>query len=296
MADFENLLEAVKSETIETRNQVIKSTNQVTKLEADVRSFDKKLTSIQSKNHLMVLIGFGVILVVLIAAAYWVTNAQTKAAEQKLAETVNKMEQLQKQLTDNQDDFALFKATTQREKAKRDSIEQQTLEVLKLIDAKKTTQAITKIRENNLFSIIGELGPVAGPMVEERLNEFRKEQSEQLLKNGRSAFDLQQYNKAIQSLEVASFLAVVPNIAENSLYLLGVSYGNQEERALAIQSLEDFVRRYPKSQMADDALYNLGAFCEKWENEECAKKAWQKIIDSYPNTQVANVARRKLSK
>ena len=167
---------------------------------------------------------------------------------------------------------------------------------MKLIDAKKDSQAITKIRENNIFGILKELGPVAAPLFEEKLNIFRQSQSEILLKNGRSFYDQKFYSKAIHDLELASYLAITPNVAENSLYLLGVSYGFQEEKALAIQNLEDFVRRYPKSQLADDALYHLGTFCEKWENNECAVKAWRKLVDSYPTSAAANVARRKLGK
>ncbi len=296
MADLEKLLDSIKEETIETRNQIIKSTNQVTKLDADVRSFDKKLTAIQGKNKLFLLVGFGILLLIIAGAAYWVTVSQTKAAEKELADAIKETEKLKGELSANQDEFARFKATTQREKSSREAAEQLAMDVLKLIDSKKDNEAIAKIRGNNLYGQQAILGPIAATVVEEKLDQFKKDKSEALLKSGREAFNQKQFKKAINHLDVALALATTPATAENALYFLAVSYANNQENQLAIQNIEDFVRRFPKSPMADDALYHLGSFCEQWKDEACAAKAWQKLLDSYPSSPMAAIAKRKLNK
>ncbi len=296
MADLEKLLDSIKNETIETRNQIIKSSNQVVKLDADVRSFDKKLTALQSKNNLFLLVGFGILLLIMVGAAYWVTMAQTKAAEKELAEAMQQVNSLKSQFNASQDELARFKAAAKRDKSSRESAEQLAMDVLKLIDNKKDSEAITKIRENNLYGKQEILGPIAAAVVEEKINQFRRDKSDLLLKNGREAYNQKQFKKAISQLEVALALAITPANAENALYLLAISYANNQDRQLAIQHIEDFVRRFPKSAMADDALYHLGTFCEQWTDEECAHKAWQKLLSSYPASPMVAIAKKKLNK
>jgi len=91
---------------------------------------------------------------------------------------------------------------------------------------------------------------------EAEIEDKRKEEAQYLL--ARCWLNLQEYSKAIESLESLKQFEVEDSMLEKVVFDLGLAYSRQGNKEKAILEFQEFVEKYPQSKLINSAHFELG--------------------------------------
>ena|SRR3990167_10493160 len=104
-----------------------------------------------------------------------------------------------------------------------------------------------------------------------------------------------EYDKAVDSLQ--NFLKKYPNgtYAVNAHYWLGEIYYLQTKKDQASQEFQTVINDYPTSSKVSDAMLKYGYILRDQGNSAAAQSEFKKIIKTYPSTSAARLAKLQLN-
>jgi len=117
----------------------------------------------------------------------------------------------------------------------------------------KYYEALSLFKENKYEEAIVKLEDLIS---ETEIKDVRKEEAQYLL--ARCWLNLQEYSKAIESLESINQLEVEDSILEKIAFDLGLAYSRQGDKEKAILEFQKFIEKYPQSEFIKSAHFELG--------------------------------------
>ncbi|WP_127959616.1 tol-pal system protein YbgF [Serratia microhaemolytica] len=110
------------------------------------------------------------------------------------------------------------------------------------------------------------------------------------------ALEKKQYDEAISAFQ--SFIKRYPQSSyqPNANYWLGqLFYNNKGQRDEASYYYAVVVKNYPNSAKAPDAMYKVGVIMQEKGQLEKAKAVYQQVSKLYPNSEAAKLAKKRVS-
>jgi len=117
----------------------------------------------------------------------------------------------------------------------------------------KYYNSLSLFKENKYEEAIVQLKDLIS---EAEIEEKMKEEAQYLL--ARCWLNLQEYSKAIESLESLKQFEVEDSMLEKVVFDLGLAYSRQGDKERAILEFQEFVEKYPQSELINSAHFELG--------------------------------------
>ncbi len=253
MQDSLEMLDELRKEVIETRNQAIKTDNQVKNLALDVKGFEKRFDRLERRTRLASVASMVIIAVVLAAAAGVVssvhTQSVTKEAEEQLLSAQKTNDELQEQLTKTDSKLA------EQENIQSDQriFSEKLTQIFDALDAKKSSDA-EKVLETLDFE---KLPPLLKRLTKPRLDTLRKNASSEAFQSGRSLLRKSQYKQAIAELRRSLRFVSRGKESEPSRYLLATALWSSRRFDEAETELSLLLESPSTPQLADELGYLL---------------------------------------
>ncbi|MFZ4834271.1 cell division protein CpoB [Rouxiella sp. Mn2063] len=109
------------------------------------------------------------------------------------------------------------------------------------------------------------------------------------------ALEKKQYDQAISAFQ--AFIKQYPksNYLPNANYWLGQLYYNKGKKDDATYYYAVVVKNYPKSPKSSDAMFKVGVIMQEKGDSDKAKAVFQQVVKLYPNTESAKLAQKRLA-
>lgn len=109
------------------------------------------------------------------------------------------------------------------------------------------------------------------------------------------ALEKKQYDQAISAFQ--AFIKQYPTSTylPNANYWLGQLYYNKGKKDDAAYYYAVVVKNYPKSPKSPDAMYKVGIIMQEKGQSEKAKAVFQQVVKQYPNSESGKLAQKRLS-
>lgn len=182
----------------------------------------------------------------------------------------------------------------------------------------KYYNSLSLFKENKFEEAIVKLKDLIS---ETEIEDKRKEEAQYLL--ARCWLNLQEYNKAIENLEILKQLELEGSLFEKVSFDLGLAYSREGEKEKAILEFQEFIEKYPQSELiksahfelgkslydlkkyrlallelkqvsTDEALYLSGKSSEELGDQEGAIVAFKELKEKYPQSDFSQEAYFKL--
>ena len=117
----------------------------------------------------------------------------------------------------------------------------------------KYYNSLSLFKENKFEEAIVKLKDLIS---ETEIEDKRKQEAQYLL--ARCWLNLQEYNKAIENLEVLKKLELEGSLLQKVSFDLGLAYSREGEKEKAILEFQEFIEKYPQSELIKSAHFELG--------------------------------------
>lgn len=195
----------LKREIIETRNQMIKVDNHVTNLGLDIKSVEKRFDTLERRVRVAGIGVHAIVAVVIAAAAFAVTRAQSSALAGTLEELEAEVVRTKAEAQARND--SLRSRVSEFERARQDN-ERATAtasEIVAAVESGKDAEAVSKLVGFDSSA----LSEFERRLFEQRVADTRKRNAESAYKNGRRSFEGGRLEGAATELDKS--IALDPN-------------------------------------------------------------------------------------
>lgn len=221
------------------------------------------------------------------------------------------LQQLQQQLTDNQNDIDSLRGQIQQNTYQLQQVVERQKQILLQMDAlnsKQSSNNPTDTESAKKDASTTNMAPSAATTDNTLTSEpsdppfaprERGVQSDQANMDYNTAIDLilfkKQYDKAIVSLE--SWIKKYPDSTyqPNANYWLGQLYYNKHKYDNAAYFFATVVQKYPKSPKAPGALLKVGIIMQEQNKSDKAIEVFKQVMSRYPDTDAAKKAATNLA-
>lgn len=266
----------LKREVVETRNQSIKTGNQVQNLAHDLKSFDTRFGRLEKRTRL-VSVGTNVILAaVILGAAHLVHRVRASQLETALENATDAARDAKQQA-----DAAVEKmrrqleAVTTREK-ERLAAEKAALLLLDHLDAGRDKQALAVLEHFNL----DDAGELAKRLAGERIAEFRRQAASAAYKAARAHLAAGRASAAIEELKHALEIEPDGRHATSARYMLATNLWSQGKWDAAVSVLRDMLARGPEKALAAEARFLLATSLARSGKRDEAIGLFRELVES----------------
>lgn len=273
MSDAGRDLGELKREVVESRNQAIKTDNQIKNLTLDIKGFEKRFDSLEGRVR-MAGIGVNLIVAVTIAAAgYMVSTMRSKSFEGEIA-NLHTLLSDEKAHAQAQGD-AQQKKMGEAEKKRRahEHASDSAMQILGLLDNHQDKEA-GDLLDKLAFD---DLGALERKSLERRFGELRQRQAETSYRSGRAALFASNVPQGISDLRRALALDASGRFAGQARYQLALALYNTKRYDEAEPVFRDLIKSDDR-RIVEEAQYYLAASLAHLDKRDEAKTMMTRIL------------------
>lgn len=223
--DIDRVLEEIRRETVEARNLVIKTDNQLKNVQADLKAMYRRYEESTSRQWVASGVAYVLFAALAVAAAWFVVRASGRSAHDDQAKLEARLQDAAKQLE-----------TLQRTMAARDDADQRIAAAWRGMQSESAEDRL-KAAEASQRIEVAALAPWVKSVLTEKSAAIRGEVGTALLDKGRAAFRRGEYSGALDELRRASELLPDAVAAGEASLLLGNALVQLKRYDEAIPSL-----------------------------------------------------------
>lgn len=266
----------LKREVVETRNQSIKTGNQVQNLAHDLKAFDARFDKLEKRTRL-VSVGTNVILaVVILGAAHLVHSVRAHQLEKEAEDATEAARSARQEAAASVADMRRQLETVERRENERIETERAALQLIENLDAGRDKQAIAALERLELDHA-GELGKrLAG----ERIADFRRQASAAAYKSAKAHLAAGRVTAALPELERTLKLEPDGRHATGARYMLATNLWGLAKWDDAAAVLRDMLERKPDKALAAEARFLLATAMARSGKKEEAIALFQQVVKS----------------
>ncbi|MEC8051373.1 MAG: tetratricopeptide repeat protein [Myxococcota bacterium] len=289
MSDFPKELSELRKEVVESRNQSIKTDNQIKNLALDIKGFEQRFDLLDKKARYS---SFGVYLIIaatVAIAGYLISSVSIQASKEASAKAVDEAARLKQELTVQETKLQNERKQLADEKAARESVGSSALAFVEARNADDDDAAEAAVLKINL----DELTSLEVAMLKTDLETFRDDRANEHYRVARDMLARTRRPDAVKSFESALSMSGDFRYSDSARYLLGTTLRElgEYDRAIAVfREIEELER---DTNVLAEVRYWLAYSLVRAGQKDQGTALFNQIVDG--GGRHASSARRELS-
>jgi TolA-binding protein len=228
----------LRREVLESRNQSIKTDNQIKNLSLDVKGFENRFDILERRLRFSQ-VGIHLIVAVTIAAgAYFVSAARTRSLKDELAQATQAAHKIQQSVATKSAELDGRLQQIEDEKRNRQSTQQAVIKLLGHLDKNNVDAAIALLDKVQL----DHLSPLENRLSHERVNAFRSKVADEAYRHGRDLLARGRRTDCIKAFARSVKVQPKGRHAASARYLLGTSLREGKRYKEAVKVFRDILK------------------------------------------------------
>jgi TolA-binding protein len=289
MSDFPKELSELRKEVVESRNQSIKTDNQIKNLALDIKGFEQRFDQLDKKARYS---SFGVYVIIaatVAIAGYLISSVSIQASKEASAKAVDEAGRLKQELASQEAKLKSERETLAREISGREAVAEQALAFVRALDADNVDAA----EKASLSIKLDELSSLEVAMLKGDLEKFRDDRANEHYRVARDMLARTRRPDAVKSFESALTMSKDFRYSDSARYLLGITLRElgEYDRAIAVfREIEEFEK---DSNVLAEVRYWLAYSLVRSGQKTQGAALFNQIVDG--GGRHASSARRELS-
>ena len=289
MSDFPKELSELRKEVVESRNQSIKTDNQIKNLALDIKGFEQRFDQLEKKARYS---SFGVYVIIaatVAIAGYLISSVSIQASKEASAKAVDEASRLKQELVSQEVKLKSEREALEREIVGRETVGEQALAFVRALESDNLDAA-----ERASLSIkLDELSSLEVAILKSDLEKFRDDRANEHYRVARDMLARTRRPDAVKSFESALTMSKDFRYSDSARYLLGITLREMGEydRAIAVfREIEEFEK---DSNVLAEVRYWLAYSLVRSGQKTQGAALFNQIVDG--GGRHASSARRELS-
>lgn len=289
MSDFPKELSELRKEVVESRNQSIKTDNQIKNLALDIKGFEQRFDQLEKKARYS---SFGVYVIIaatVAIAGYLISSVSIQASKEASAKAVEEAGRLKQELVTQETRLKTERQALEQDIAGREAVGAQALAFVKALEADNVDAA----EKASLSIKLEELSSLEVAILKTDLEAFRDDRANEHYRVGRDMLARTRRPDAVKSFESALTMSKNFRYSDSARYLLGITLREigEYDRAIAVfREIEEYEK---DSNVLAEVRYWLAYSLVRSGQKTQGAALFTQIVDG--GGRHASSARRELS-